>query len=83
VFTKSGQRFARWIDRRGRRRTAKVTTGRDGSERIVLECSTHVAKYRDGSGLVRKVGTGCRMKDAAESVLADLRTRAELVKATR
>ena len=80
-FTRNGERFARWTDRRGRKRTAKVTTGRDGSERIVLECSTHVAKYRDGSGRVRKVGTGCRTKDAAETILSDLRGRAELVRA--
>ncbi len=81
LFTRQGQNFARWTDRRGRKRTAKVTTGRDGSARIALTSTTHTAKYRDGSGIVRQVGTGCRTKDAAESVLADLRTRAELVKA--
>lgn len=58
-----------------------MTTGRDGSDRVVLTTTTHVAKYRDGSGVVRKVGTGCRTKDAAESVLGGLRGRAELVKA--
>ncbi len=36
LFTKSEQRFARWkADKRTR--TAKLTTGRDGSERIVTE----------------------------------------------
>ena len=85
VFTREGQRFARWTDRRGRKRIAKVTTpakGRHaGEDRVVLACNTHTAKYRDGSGVVRKVGTGCPMRDAAETVLSDLRGRAELVKA--
>jgi len=81
LFTRQGERFARWTDRHGHKRTAKVTTGRDGSDRIILACSTYIARYRDGSGVVRKVGTGCRTKDAAETILADLRGRAELVKA--
>jgi integrase len=81
LFTRKGERFARWTDRRGRKRTAKVTAGRDGSLRIVLECSTFTAKYRDGAGLVKKVGTGCRQRDTAETVLTDLRNRAERVKA--
>ena len=81
LFTRAGERFARWTDRRGRKRTAKVTTGRDGSDRIILLCNTHTARYRDGSGVVRKTATGCRTKDAAEAVLSDLRRRAELIKA--
>jgi integrase len=81
LFIREGQRFARWTDHRGHKRTAKVTTREDGTQRIVLTCSTHTAKYRDGSGVIRKVSTGCRTKDAAQNVLADLRSRAELVKA--
>ena len=81
VFIRTGERFARWTDGKGRKRVAKIITGRDGTERITLESNTHVAKYRDGAGLVRTVGTGCRTRDAAESVLSDLRGRAELVKA--
>lgn len=80
LFTKSGQRFAKW--KAGKRtRTAKVTTGRDGSERIVTESPTYLAKYRDGSGYVCEVSTGCRDEDAARSVLGKLERRAELVKA--
>ena len=46
LFTKSGQRFARW--KAGKRtRTAKLTNGRDGSERIVTESPTWLAKFRD------------------------------------
>jgi hypothetical protein len=54
ILTRDGQRHARWTDRRGRKRVAKVTTGRDGSTRIVLEATTHVAKFRNGAGRVRK-----------------------------
>jgi integrase len=81
LFTRAGERFARWTDRHGRKRAAKVITGRDGSDRLTLACTTHTARYRDGSGVVRKAATGCRTKDAAETVLSDLRGRAELVKA--
>ena len=45
-----------------------------------MEAGTYTAKYRDGSGIVRKITTGCRDKTAAESVLADLERRAEKVK---
>ena len=58
-----------------------MTIGKDGSQRIVVESGTYVAKYRDGSGLVRTVSTGCRDEGAARSVLGELERRSELVKA--
>ena len=81
TFIRAGEQLARWTDRNGRLRTAKVTTSINGAPRVILACKTHTARYRDGSGVVRKVGTGCRTKDAAESVLSELRGRAELVRA--
>ena len=79
IFTKSGQRFARW--KAGKRtRTAKLTTGRDGSERIVTESGTYFAKFRDGQGIEQTLPTGCRDETAARSVLGELERRAELVK---
>ncbi len=42
---------------------------------------TWTAKYRDGQGIVREVATGCQDKQAAQSMLSDLKRRAELVKA--
>jgi len=80
ITTRKGERFARWKDRKGRTRTAPLTTGRDGSDRIVVAARTYTAKYRDGQGVVREVPTGCRDETAARSVLADLQRRAELVK---
>ena len=81
LFTKQGQQFARWKPSRGRARTAKATTGKDGSTRILEETRTYTAKFRDGEGIVCEVSTGCRDEDAARSVLAKLERRAELVKA--
>ena len=79
IFTKGGQRFARW--KAGKRtRTAKLTTGRDGADRIVTESPTFLAKYRDGSGYVCEVSTGCRDEAAARSVLGELERRAEKVR---
>ena len=80
LFNKAGEQFARWKPAKGRTRIAKVTTGADGSLRIRTEAATYTAKYRDGSGLVCEVSTGCRDEDAARSVLRDLERRAELVK---
>ena len=80
IIVREGQRFAEWLDAKKKRRTASVTVGKDGTDRIVITARTYTAKYRDGSGLVREVATGCRDKTAAESVLADLVRRAEMVK---
>ena len=80
LFTKGGERFARWKNSKGRKQVSPVTTGQDGTDRLVVESPTYVAKYRDGSGLVCKVSTGCRDEDAARSVLGQLERRAELVK---
>ena len=80
LFIKNGERYARWKPTKGKARTAPVTTGRDGSERIVVTVGTYIAKFRDGSGLVCEVSTGCRDEDAARSVLGKLERRAELVK---
>ena len=81
LFTRDGKRFARWKNSKGRKQVSPVTTGKDGSDRLVIESPTYVAKYRDGSGLICKVSTGCRDEDAARSVLSKLERRSELVKA--
>ena len=80
LFTRQGERFARFKDRRGKTRTEKVTTGKDGSPRLLIEAESFTAKYRDGNGIVREVATGCRDVTAARNVLAELTKRAENVK---
>jgi integrase len=77
--TKNGIRVARWRNR-GKLRTAPLTVGEDGTERILTESATYYAKYRDGAGVVRTVATGCRDELAARQVLADLVRKAELVR---
>ena len=80
TFVRKGERFARWKDRKGKTRTAPLTVGEDGSERIIIESPFYVAKWRDGAGVVRTEATGCRDETAARQVLADLERRAELVR---
>jgi integrase len=80
TFIRKGERFARWRDRRGKTRTAPLTNGEDGSERIAIESPVYVAKYRDGAGVVQTVSTGCRDETAARRVLAELERKAELVR---
>jgi integrase len=80
IIVRKGERFARWKDHKGKQRTAAVTVGKDGSERVILETPYFVAKYRDGANRVREVATGCRDETAARQVLADLERKAELVR---
>jgi integrase len=80
VFTRKGERLARWKDRRGKTRAAPLTVGEDGAERIVIESPYYVAKYRDGADVVRVTPTGCRDETAARRVLADLERKVELIR---
>ncbi|MFM9962946.1 MAG: tyrosine-type recombinase/integrase, partial [Planctomycetaceae bacterium] len=83
-FSRKGQRLAKWQDSKGRTRTASVivpTEGKfAGQERIAVETPTYFADYRDGSGHLRRVATGCRDETAARAVLAGLEKRAEKVR---
>ncbi len=80
-FTKGGQRYARWKPAKGKTRTAKLTSGRDGSKRIVTEWPKWLAKFRDGRGIVREVSTGCKDETAARAVPGELEKWAEKVRA--
>ncbi|MCA8994637.1 MAG: tyrosine-type recombinase/integrase, partial [Planctomycetaceae bacterium] len=80
IVQKNGEDVAQWRDGRGKLKSAPVTAGRDGSNRILCRSSTYYAKYRDGEGIVRDVATRCRDKQAATAVLKDLERRAELVR---
>lgn len=80
IIVRKGRRLAEWRDAKGKRRTAPVTTGKRGDDRIVVTAGTYTAKYRDGSGIVREVATGCRDESAARSVLTELEKRAERVR---
>jgi integrase len=80
IFTRKGERFARWKDSKGKTRTARLTIGKGGQDRIVTVSPFYIAKYRDGSGVVAEKPTGCRDETAARQVLATLERRAELVR---
>ncbi len=84
IFVRKEKRFARWKDTKGHARTAEITVPQKGphvgEDRIVLRAKTFIAKYRDGSGVIRIVPTGCRDETAARFILADLEKRAVRVK---
>ncbi len=80
IFTRKGDRFARWTDAKKKSKTAPVTIGKKGQDRIVVTARTYTAKYRDGSGVVREVPTGCRDETAARAVLTELEKRADKVR---
>ena len=78
ILTINGQRFASWRDSRGRKRKEPMVEGRDN--RISTTAATYTACYRDGSGKVLEVPTGCKDATAARKILSNLETRAENVK---
>lgn len=84
LFARKGERFARWRTAKGKMRMAAVVVPVDGKfagqERIVVETPTYFADYRDGSGYLRRVATGCKDETAARAVLARLEKRAEKVR---
>jgi len=80
VIIRNGMKYACWVDGKAKKRTAEVTVGRDGSNRIRFWSTTYTAKYRDANGIVQEVATGCRSKQAAMAVLSNLETRAEKVR---
>src|SRR5260370_1049842 len=71
IFTRKGERFARWKDSKGKTRTEALTIGKDGRDRVVAVSPYFIAKYRDGSGLVVEQSTACRDETAARKVPAD------------
>src|SRR5262245_19462593 len=81
IIVRKGERLARWRDTKGKVKTAPLTTGKDGADRIVDESSTYFARYRDGNNHVVEEPTGCRDDSAARQVLADLERKAERVRA--
>ncbi len=81
IVVRQGVQLARWRDGKGKLRTAPLTKGQDGTNRIREESSTYYARHRDGNGVVIETATGCRDETAARQVLADLERRAERVRA--
>src|SRR3954452_6923913 len=81
VVTRQGVRLARWRDGRGRVRTAPLTTGKGGTDRVRDVSGTYFARYRDGDGMVVEGPTCCRDGCAARQVLAELERKAERVRA--
>jgi integrase len=81
TFTRKGQSYSTWKDRKGRKRTARLTTSKDGKPRILVESAVYVAQYKGGDGRPVVVPTGCRDETAARRVLAELERQAELVRA--
>ncbi len=78
IVIRKGKRLAQWTNRSGKVKTAELN---EAGDRIRCETGTYIAKFRDGDGVVCEVSTGCRDKQAAMSILNDLETMAERVKA--
>lgn len=77
IIVRKGRRLAQWQDAKSKIRTAPLTAAGDC---IMVKADTYIAKYRDGSGIVRKVTTGYRDESAARSILTELERRAVRVK---
>src|SRR5262245_52739803 len=80
ITTKGGGRVARWRVR-GKPKSAPVTRGEDGSDRLLIEGRTFYAKYRDHAGAVVTRPTGCKDEQAARQMLARWVREVEQIKA--
>ena len=81
IVTRGGEQWAEWRDASGKLKRARTAGPKASRPGIIVEAATFTAKFRDGAGVVRKVATGCRTRDAAKQVLADLEARSEKVRA--
>jgi integrase len=80
IVVRDGKQIAEWRDAAGKVRRAPTTGAKAKRPGVIMEAATYTAKFRDGQGVVCKVATGCRTRDAAKQVLADLESRAEKVR---
>ncbi len=80
IVTKKGRRFARWRVR-GKTRSARLTIGSGGVDRILTEARTFTARYRDHTGNIVTRPTGCRDEQTARQLLAKWEREAEQIKA--
>ncbi len=80
IIQRRGKQIARWKDGRGNTQMEETTIGRDGKLRIVQKSPVYTARFRAADGVVKFITTGCREKQAAEKVLADLLGREEKIK---
>ena len=76
IVTRRGTKLARWQNGKKQVRTAEVLD--DGRVMFVADC--WYVRYRDSSGKMRRESTGCRDRQAAEKVLADILADTEKVK---
>ncbi|GMU80951.1 MAG: hypothetical protein AMXMBFR47_08220 [Planctomycetota bacterium] len=68
IVTKGGERFARWTDRKNRKREARLTA--DGAG-VLIDAECYWIRYRDAEGRVKREPTNCRTLDGAGIVLAE------------
>jgi hypothetical protein len=80
IFEKDGQTMAQWVDRFGRKRTARVTTGRDGSLKVLIPSDTFTARFRSADGRLVESTTGCTKKETAAEDLRAHKIREERIK---
>jgi len=77
IITRRGRKLARWASGKGQVRIAPLLD--DGRVQFVSDC--WYVRYRDASRRMRRKSTGCRDRQAAEKVLADILADVEKVKA--
>ena len=77
IITRRGKKLARWASGKGQVRIAPLLD--DGRIQFVSDC--WYVRYRDTSHRMRRKSTGCRDRQAAEKVMADILADVEKVKA--
>jgi len=77
IITRRGKKVARWTNGKGQERTAEVL----GKDRVQFVSDCWYVRYNDASGKMRRESTGCRDRQAAEKMLADILANIKKIKA--
>ncbi|MFW6061796.1 MAG: tyrosine-type recombinase/integrase [Planctomycetota bacterium] len=78
ILTRRGRKIAQWTDGRGNVKTAPLA--RDG-KRMMYVSDVWYLRYRTAEGRERRISTGCRDRQAAGRVMADVLGELEKVRA--
>lgn len=58
-----------WTGKDGKKKTGKLTTGRNGSQKVLIETKLWIAKFQDENGKTKIVSTKAKTREAAQLIL--------------
>lgn len=75
IVTRSGERFARWTNPKGKRIESPIVVNGRGEDRIVVESGVYLAEFRDENDRLVTRSTECRNEAAARAKLVEFENK--------